>query len=96
MPDPPVVREILRRLAKGNPLGELDTAGFIRLGESRELTSIVQEILRFRGEGPTANREVFWLVAPHGGGKTETLNYLYRTLIANPGSEDDYKSSSLI
>lgn len=79
------VLNLIKRLANGRPL--LQDAGYNVLATPRqnELLRFRETVENYRRQGPIGDRHVLWLTAPRGGGKTETLAKLERSL-----AQEDY------
>ncbi len=84
--------DILNRLEGGLPLGNLDAFGIIRQDPSNLLPLVKSLVNRSREEGCTSQRATVWVVAPRGGGKTETLGLLERELLVEDHMGNDRKS----
>ncbi len=97
MHDTETIGKILSCLASGNPLGELDKFGLILRGrdDSVGLDELVKTARSAHTRGPAHNRDVFWLLAPYGGGKTEALSRIRRLLLSRHESEGKYKVATV-
>lgn len=86
------ILEVLNRLKSGGYLGRIDTFGMLRPIANEARRNIGELVSQSRKEGPRGNRVINWVVAPRGGGKTEALAAIERSLLVENYLEGSKKS----
>lgn len=86
------ILEILGRLKSGEPLGSIDTFGVLRPITHDAKRNIKNLVNISRKEGRTARREIIWITAQRGGGKTEALAAIEKELLVENYAEGFGKS----
>lgn len=86
------ILEVLNRLKSGEYLGRMDSFGVLRPIAIEARKNINNLVSNSRQEGPRGNRVINWIVAPRGGGKTETLTAIENGLLVENYAEGSKKS----